>query len=303
MSEKKSRSNDTVVPNDGSYLGAKKSQAIKAKKVKEDFDEAWDSQTNLLKNNTVKLYKDKTAIGVQWQSYVDWDNSKLANPRRLKRSLNALGRGKFPHTANAVNNAVAIAKEIDLKIQANLFNWLDYPQWLPKEFKPKNVTKEKDKTIAEWIKEYEAHYWLSRNKGRYQDFRNWKKAYLQYLKRMSDWSKKPSKDIFDDVCKNYPKSSKRNECCTRIKNFAHFCGLSDYDPKEFRLRKNQIESKAKPKRELTDKEIEIWFNRFPEWIGNIASPSQWRLWQWMYGMQAAYGFRNHETLNILNLDK
>ncbi|MGF1591316.1 MAG: hypothetical protein ACFCU7_19135 [Pleurocapsa sp.] len=61
MSEINSRSNDTVIPNDGSYLGAKKSQALRDKKVKEDFEQAWESQKSLLKKNTVKLYKDKTA--------------------------------------------------------------------------------------------------------------------------------------------------------------------------------------------------------------------------------------------------
>ncbi len=77
-----------IVANDGSYLGSKKSQAIKAKKVKDDFDRAWELQATLLKDSVVKLYKDKTVIGVQWQSYIDWDDSRLAAPRRIKRSLN-----------------------------------------------------------------------------------------------------------------------------------------------------------------------------------------------------------------------
>ncbi|MBW4536839.1 MAG: hypothetical protein KME09_23180 [Pleurocapsa minor HA4230-MV1] len=303
MSEKETRSNNTVVPNDGSYLGAKKGKALKDKKIQADFDTAWESQRKLLKNNTVKLYKDKTAIGVQWQSYVDWDNSKLIEPLRVKRTLNALGRGKFPHTANAVNNAIAIAKELDLKIQAESFNWLDYPQWMPKKLRPVDEVKPECKTIAQWIEEYEAYYWLSRDKGRYQDSRNWNKAYLLYFNRISDWSKSPSKEIFNDVCRNYPKSSKRNECCTRIKYLAQFCGLADYDSKEFRITKKQVSVKAKPKKEMTDTEIEEWYHKFPEWTGNVSSPSQWQLWQWMYGMQATYGFRNHETLNIFNLDK
>lgn len=303
MSEKQNRSNDTVVPNDGSYLGSKKSQAIKAKKIQQDFDKAWDSQRSLLKDNSVKLYKDKANIGVQWQSYIDWDDSKLIKPRRIKRTLNALGRGKFPHTAKAVNNAIAVAQEIDNKIKAKSFTWQDYPQWMPKKLRPQDTEKPEDKTIAQWVEEYEAHYWLSRNKKRYQDFRNWKKSYFAYLKRITDWSQTPTKEAFDEVCANYPASVKRNECCSRIKAFAHFCGLADYDPKEFRLSKNQIKVKAKPKRELTDMEVEAWYEKFPQWTGNTASPSQWRLWQWMYGMQAAYGFRNHETLNIMNLNQ
>lgn len=302
MSEKESRSNNTVVPNDGSYLGARKGKALKDKKVKEDFDKAWIAQRTLLKNSAVKLYKDKAAIGVQWQSYIDWNDSKLIEPRRIKRTLNALGKGKFPHTAKAVNNAVAIAKELDIKIQAESFSWLDYPQWMPKDVRPKDKEKIKSKTIAQWIEEYEDYYWLSRDKKRYQDYKNWEKGYLRYFKKITDWSKTPSKEIFDEACRLHPKSVKRNECCTRIKSFAHFCGLTDYDPQEFRLAKNQIKVKAKPKRELTDKEVETWYKKFPQWLGQSSNPSQQRLWQWMYGMQSAYGFRNHETLNILNLD-
>ncbi len=251
MSELNSRSNDTVVPNDGSYLGAKKSQALRDKKIKEDFDKAWKSQKELLKDNLVKLYKDKANIGVQWQSYIDWNDSKLIEPNRIKRTLNALGRGKFPHTAKAVNNAIAIAQEINNRIQAESFSWLDYPQWMPKKVRPVDEVKPENKTIAQWIEEYEAYYWLSRNKKEYRDHANWDKGYLRYFKKISDWSQYPSKEIFDEVCRNYPKSKKRNECCTRIKYLAHFCGLTDYDPKEFRLTKSQIKVKAKAKRELT----------------------------------------------------
>ena len=37
MSDKKTRSNDIVVPNDGSYLGAKAGKALKDKKVQQEF--------------------------------------------------------------------------------------------------------------------------------------------------------------------------------------------------------------------------------------------------------------------------
>lgn len=52
MSEKNNRSNHTVVPNDGSYLGAKKGKALKDKKVKADFEQAWESP----KRTTQKQY-------------------------------------------------------------------------------------------------------------------------------------------------------------------------------------------------------------------------------------------------------
>ncbi len=294
--------NGKIVADDGTYIGNKKGNALRAKKIKEEFNQAWKSQKQLLKHSLVKLYRDKHSIGLQWHTMVDWDDSTLLTPRRIKRALNALNRGKFPLTANAVNQAIQIAQEIDLKIKANSFTWQDYPQWLPRELKPKNLAPDQPKTIAEWIAEYEEDYWLNKNKQRYQDDRNWKKSYLLYLNRIPDWSKYPSKDIFDEVCKNYPKSIKRNECCTRIKYFAHFCGLVDYDNKQFRLKKNQIEIKAKPKRDLSEKEIEEWYDKFPKWQGKKGTPSHWQLWQWIYGMQATYGFRNHEVLNIYNLD-
>lgn len=308
MSEKKKVSNDRIIPNDGTYIGSKKGKALREQKLKEEFDKAWESQKVLLKESQVKLYKDKTTISLQWQSYTDYDGSTLAKPNRIKKSLNNLGRGKFPHTSEAVNRAIAVAKEIDLAIKANKFNWLDYPQWLPDELRPKQAVAEKPKAIEEWIKEYEADYWSRKEQDKttkqyYRDKQNWELGLLRYLKKIPDWSVAPAKDIFNEVCRNYPKSRKRNECCSVIKKFAQFCGLTDYDNKQFRLKKNQIEVKAKkPKRQLSEAEVEEWYYKFSEWSGQESNPSQWRLWQWMYGMQATYGFRNHEVLNIYNLD-
>ena len=110
-----------IVPDDGSYLGSKKGEALRAKKLKEEFDRAWKNQKQLLKNSLVKLYRDRNSIAVRWHTMLDWDDSTLITPRRIKRALNALNRGKFPLTANAVNRAIQIAQEIDLKIKADSF--------------------------------------------------------------------------------------------------------------------------------------------------------------------------------------
>jgi hypothetical protein len=309
MNGKRKTSNDGIVPNDGTYLGAKKGKALREKRIKEEFDEMWNSQKTLLKDSQVKLYKDRTSIGLQWQSFIDYDNSFLAVPKRVRKALNNLGKGKFPLTSEAVKRAVAIAQEIDLAIKANKFSWQDYPQWLPDELKPKKLESEKPKTIEEWIKEYETDYWSRKSQDKtskqyYRDERNWKKGKLDYIKRVADTKAIPCKEVFDEVCKNYPKSRKRNECCSAIKTFAHFCGLIDYDNKEYRLKKHQIEVRAKKlKRQLSEQEVEEWFNKFPQWDGNESQKNQRKLWQWMYGMMATYGFRNHEVLNIYNLDE
>lgn len=309
MSEKKQDQNANVIPYDGTYIGAKKGKELSDKKIQADFDKAWKAQRTTLKESQVKLYKDKGTIGLQWQSFIAFDGSKLVEGERIKRSLNQLGRGKFPHTSQSVNDAVAIAKEIDLKIKASSFSWLDFPQWLPKHLQPKQIQSEKPKTIAEWIKDYEADYWSRKEQDKttkqyYRDERNWKKGKLFYLEFIPDWGETPGKEIFDKACLAYPKSDKRNDCCSVIRSFALFCGLSDYKNFEFRLKKNQIERKAKKvKRSLTEKEIVIWFEKFPDWSANEGKKNQRDLWQWIYGMMATYGFRNHEVLNIYNLDK
>jgi hypothetical protein len=295
-----------ITPNDGSFLGAKKSQSKRDAKIKADFDKAWKSQKDILKNSLVKLYKDKNSLSVQWTTLIHWDDSLITTPNRVKRSLTQLGRGKFGHNADSVNRAIAIAQEIDLKIRANAFSWKDYPQWLPNEFKPLVEEKIEQKTIAEWIEEYERDYWLIRTKDKtskqcHRDERNWKDGYLRYLKYIPERNKCIDRSILDKACDNYPKSWKRNECCTRIKAFAIFCGLTDYDNKQFRITRKQVEVKAKPKRSLTDNEIEQWHNKFFEYQGSNAKKSYWKLWQWVYGMQTAYGFRNHEVFNIFNI--
>ncbi len=62
MSDKK---NNGIVLDDGSYLGAKKGKALREKQVKEKFDQAWKTQRQVLKDCLVKLYKDKSSIGVE----------------------------------------------------------------------------------------------------------------------------------------------------------------------------------------------------------------------------------------------
>jgi hypothetical protein len=295
-----------IVPNDGSFLGTQKAIAKRNAKVKEEFDKAWKSQKDILKNSLVKLYKDKNSLGVQWTSMHHWDDTLISTPNRVKRSLTQLGKGKFGHNADSVNRAIAIAQEIDLKIRANAFSWKDYPQWLPNEFKPIVKEKIKQKTIAEWIEEYERDYWSTRSQDKtskqyFRDERNWRDGYLRYLKFIKNWNACIDESILNKACLSYPKSWKKNECCTRIKYFAHFCGLSNYDNNEYRISRKQVEVKAKPKKRLTDDEIEEWYNKFSEWEGGNAKKSYWQLWQWMYGMQAAYGFRNHEVLNIFNM--
>ncbi|MGK7949195.1 MAG: hypothetical protein AB4368_10435 [Xenococcaceae cyanobacterium] len=126
MSEKKIPNG--IIPDDGSYLGSIKGKALREKQAKEKFDRAWKSQKQLLKDSLVKLYKDKNSIGLQWHTMLNWDDSLLPSPRRIKRALNALNKGKFPLTSESVNRAIQIAQEIDLKIKANSFSWQNYPQ-------------------------------------------------------------------------------------------------------------------------------------------------------------------------------
>ncbi|MDJ0635354.1 MAG: hypothetical protein QNJ34_19335 [Xenococcaceae cyanobacterium MO_188.B29] len=248
MSGKKKLPNG-IVPDDGTYLGAKKGKALREAKIREQFDLAWKSQKTLLRNSLVKLYKDKASLGLQWSTMLDWDDSLLPSPRRIKRGLNAL-----------------------------------------------NIT------VKDAVEAFTNDYWLNKDKNRYQDHINLKKTYLRFYKRIPDWNVTPTKEVLNKVAREYPKSVNRNKCCTALKKLAPYCGLLDYDPQEFRLRKNQIEVKAKPKRDLTEQEIEEWYNKFPQWQGKKGNPSHWELWQWWYGMQATYGFRNHEVLNIYNLD-
>jgi hypothetical protein len=99
---------DNVVPNDGTYLGTQKAKQLDEKKLKEKFDQAWKAQKELLKDCTVKLYKDKATLGLQWQSSIDYDDKPLIEAIRVVKGLGALDRGKFPHTASAVNNAIAM---------------------------------------------------------------------------------------------------------------------------------------------------------------------------------------------------
>jgi DNA polymerase II small subunit/DNA polymerase delta subunit B len=86
MNEKNKHPNDGIIPDDGTYIGSKKGKALREQRLKEEFNKAWESQKILLKDSQVKLYKDKANIGLQWQSYVNYDGFISAIPNRIKKS-------------------------------------------------------------------------------------------------------------------------------------------------------------------------------------------------------------------------
>ena len=54
---------------------------------------------------------------------------------------------------------------------------------------------------------------------------NWDKGYLKYFKKISNWSALPSKELFNEACRNYPKFKKTNGFYTKIKYLSCFCGI------------------------------------------------------------------------------
>ena len=115
----------------------------------------------------------------------------------------------------------------------------------------------------------------------------WEKAYRPYLKKLQELSDRRSlslpEAIVVTVKSTRANSRSRQVCCTAMDAFANYLGIEL--PIDLKTLWGKYGSSRTQMRQLpTDEEILQCFHRIP-------NPA----WQFVYGMMAAYGLRNHEV--------
>lgn len=116
----------------------------------------------------------------------------------------------------------------------------------------------------------------------------WNKAYAPYLRKLQALSDRRSslslpEAIVATVKETRANSRSRQVCCTAMEAFAAFLALEL--PVDLKKLWGKYGSSRTQMRQLpTDEEIVEWFHRIP-------NPA----WQFVYGLMAAYGLRNHEV--------
>ena len=173
---------------------------------------------------------------------------------------------------------------INLQLELDQFEWRN---WIT------SATQESDKTYELFIKkisEFENKFFKDNKNDHLNSARKstWNGSYKPYIKRMiSIYQKNENKDInqiFLSTLKSYKEGSRsRKQCGTALKVFAEFFELNL--PSEWKLLSRGYGIKKASFRNLPDDNLieEIWKN-----IPN-------KEWQYVFGLMATYGLRNHEV--------
>ena len=196
-----------------------------------------------------------------------------------------------------VKTAIAKARELDLLLITNKFEWTS--ELLGKHANPtelKQNTKPK-KLIRDLIQEYKHEFWKTHEQNR-QGLRTWETHYLRHLKKLPTNVALSSEALEEALKATKPHTSSRFYSTWQLKKFCDFCKFDDEG-----LIDSYVTPPPKPKiRKIpNDEEIIRGFSQIGMALSpyvskdNVALPDQW---QWVYGMLAAYGLRPHELFAI-----
>lgn len=130
-----------------------------------------------------------------------------------------------------------------------------------------------------WVQRFEAHYLSNGGKAT-----TWKGDYAKVFKQLSDDAPLTADTLQTVILKTEPNSKSRVRACMACGALARFAEL-EFDAKPFRG--NYSPSRVGP-RDLPD---DVVIAKCREDITN-------RAWQWVYGMMATYGLRNHECFRL-----
>ncbi len=173
---------------------------------------------------------------------------------------------------------------INLQLELDQFEWRN---WITSSMQEGNKTyeffiKEISEFEKKFFKEYRNDHLNSARKS------TWNSSYKPYIKRMINiYKKNDNKDInhiFLSTLKSYEEGSRsRKQCGTSLNVFADFLKLSL--PSEWKSLSRGYGIKKASFRNLPDDNLieELW--------RNIPNKS----WQYVFGLMATYGLRNHEV--------
>lgn len=162
------------------------------------------------------------------------------------------------------------AKILSIRLDAKTFNWNDYSQ--SEQVKPK--------TIGNWIAEFEKDY-FERKQRNFKTETTWKVEYMTVFKTLPQHGTLDSETFKQAILSTKPDTRTRKRFCLTLKLLAQFAGL-DFELSSY---SGNYSPKSRQPRDLPkDKLIVEWYSQ----IQNLK-------WQWVFGMLATYGLRNHEV--------
>ncbi|MGA1626324.1 MAG: site-specific integrase, partial [Prochlorothrix sp.] len=203
--------------------------------------------------------------------------SQRLRPHQQRLSL------KIPATLDGVKAAEREAKIIAAQLLAKTFDWHPYLVWSLE-------TRQGTGGIGQQIQDFEQYFWEQgdRSANLAASRTTWEGAYLPYLRRLQTISQTQtqltaSEAIYAAIESYQVNSRSRQLCCTALGAFADFLKLEL--PLDLQALKGSYNpSKTRARTLPSDAEILERFSQIP-------NPQ----WQFVYGIMATYGLRNHEV--------
>lgn len=162
------------------------------------------------------------------------------------------------------------AKILSVRLDTKTFSWSDYTDYCI----------DTAPTIGQLIHDFEDDYFQRRAKN-FKSKSTWKVDYLSVFKVLDPNSQLTAEILKTAILSTCPDTRNRKKFCLTLGILAKFAGL-DFDPSPY---SGNYGAKSREPRDLpTDKTIVECYAKIQD-----------AKWQWVYGMLATYGLRNHEV--------
>ena len=229
----------------------------------------------LIKGSKLKIEKRGGKLNIRG-SLPSKENKNIQKVQRISLGIDA--------DTDGLEEAKKKLQLINLQLELNQFEWKN---WITSSIKENNKTYE---FFIKEISEFEKKFFKEQRNEHLNSARKstWNSSYKPYIKRMINiYKKNDNKDInhiFLSTLKSYQEGSRsRKQCGTSLNVFADFLKLSL--PSEWKALSRGYGIKKASFRDLPDDNLieELW--------RNIPNKS----WQYVFGLMATYGLRNHEV--------
>ncbi len=182
----------------------------------------------------------------------------------------------LPPTSEGIKIAYARAQKLESDLFLGVFNWSDWG------VKSELETQIKELTIEEAIAGFENNYWETRPKTVTKES-TLKNDYLSLFLRLPQNEILTEKILKDFLVSFTPNTRQREKAYISLKALGKWANLELKDWSKLKTNYEADSDRYIP----SDKEI-------IETREKIKNPA----WQWIYGMMAAYGLRNHEVFHL-----
>ncbi|MBD2019411.1 site-specific integrase [Leptolyngbya sp. FACHB-36] len=174
-----------------------------------------------------------------------------------------------------LKRAKIAALEVSSEIAMGQFSWDKYLSKASKR-----------QTVADWAAEFEARYFQERSRTPKTET-TWQKDYAISLRKLPAEKPLTAEVLLEAIAQTEPDTRTRKRVCMVFGQLAKLAGI---ELKLDRLRGSYSPRAVQP-RDLPSDQLIV------EWRDQIEDPA----WQWVYGMLATYGLRNHEVF-LLDLE-